>query len=79
MNRIYDVVKVSVTEHRTADESHSYFLLLCPTYSNVLAYNTVTHLELELATLLLERLRRLLSESPRFTTPLPVMEKCLSL
>jgi len=32
-------------------------------------------LELELATLLLERLRRLLRESPRFTTPLPVIEK----
>lgn len=36
-------------------------------------------LEFELATLLLERLRRLFSESPRLTTPLPVIEKCLSL
>lgn len=34
-------------------------------------------LELDEATLFLERERRLLSESPRFTMPLPVMEKCL--
>lgn len=35
----------------------------------------LSYLEFELATLLLERLRRDFNESPRFTTPLPVMEK----
>lgn len=43
-----------------------------------LYYAKITYLELELATLLFERLRLLFSESPRLTTPLPVMEKCRS-
>lgn len=38
-----------------------------------------TYLELELATLLFDLLRRLFNESPRLTMPLPVIEKCLSL
>ena len=38
-----------------------------------------TYLELLEATLLFERDLRLLSESPRFTIPLPVMLKCRSL
>lgn len=38
-----------------------------------------TYLEFELATELLDLLRRLFSESPRLTMPLPVIEKCLSL
>jgi len=39
----------------------------------------LAHLELLDATLLFERDLRLFSESPRFTTPLPVMLKCRSL
>lgn len=35
----------------------------------------IAYLELELATLLFERLRRLFNESPRLTTPFPVIEK----
>lgn len=39
-------------------------------------FSNLIYLEFELATLLLERLRRDFSESPRLTTPLPVIEKC---